>query len=82
MKQCSRECMESNYACDQTECRMWMDFEEDFNCSLIAVYKHGEMTLEQVGERLGVSFVRIRQIEQQALEKVRKRGRELCIKKT
>ena len=52
MKQCSRECMERNYACDQTECRMWMDFEKDFNCSLIAVYKHGEMTLEQVGERL------------------------------
>jgi DNA-directed RNA polymerase sigma subunit (sigma70/sigma32) len=82
MKQCVRECLERNYECDKNECRMWLDFEEDFNCSLIAIHKHGEMTLEQVGERIGVSFVRIRQIEQLALQKVKKRGRELSIKKS
>ena len=73
MKQCSKECIDKDYVCDKSECRHWMDFAEDFNCSLISVYRHGNMTLEQVGERIGVSFVRVRQIEQQALEKLRKR---------
>ena len=73
MKECSKECIDKDYSCEKSECRHWMDFEDDFNCSLIAVYRHGSMTLEQVGARLGVSFVRVRQIEQQALEKLRKR---------
>ena len=75
MKDCSRECIEKDYNCDKSECRHWLDFEDDFNCSLISVYKHGAMTLEQVGERIGISFVRVRQIEQLALEKLRKRSK-------
>ncbi len=55
---------------------MWIDFEDDCNCSLISIYKHGALTLEQVGERIGVSFVRVRQIEQLAMEKVKKRTRK------
>ena len=76
MKDCSHECLEKNYNCDRTECRMWIDFEDDCNFSLISIYKHGALTLEQVGERIGVSFVRVRQIEQLAMEKVKKRTRK------
>lgn len=75
MKECSKECLERGYCCEKTECRLWIDFEEDFNCSLISIYKNGSMTLHQVGERIGVSFVRVRQIEQQVIEKLRKRSK-------
>jgi len=75
MKQCSKECLDKDYCCDKVECRHWIDYVGEHNCSLISVYINGAMTLEQVGERVGVSFVRIRQIEQQALEKLRKRSR-------
>tara|TARA_B100000427_G_C15078767_1_gene407493 strand:+ start:156 stop:338 length:183 start_codon:yes stop_codon:yes gene_type:complete len=52
---------------------MWIDFEEDQNCSLISIYKNGPMTLEEVAKRIKVSFVRISQIEKAAINKLHKR---------
>tara|TARA_Y100000310_G_scaffold342423_2_gene445626 strand:- start:440 stop:586 length:147 start_codon:yes stop_codon:yes gene_type:complete len=40
---------------------------------LIAIYENGRMTLREVAERLGISFARVKQIETQALEKLKKR---------
>ena len=59
--------------CDLKDCRRWIEYEEDLNCSEISIKKHGKMGLREVAERLGVSFVRVKQIEDKALEKVRKR---------
>tara|TARA_R100000008_G_C3537435_1_gene142841 strand:+ start:331 stop:513 length:183 start_codon:yes stop_codon:yes gene_type:complete len=56
---------------------MWIDYEEDLNCTLITVRKHGNLTLREVAVREGVSFVRIKQIEQKALEKLKKKNLEL-----
>ncbi|MEC7367618.1 MAG: sigma factor-like helix-turn-helix DNA-binding protein [Actinomycetota bacterium] len=53
--------------------RMWIDYPEDDNCALKAIEKHGPMTLEQISKRLGVSIVRVSQIEKQALKKLSKR---------
>ena len=53
--------------------RCWIDYPEDDNCIYNSIEKHGAMTLEEVGKRLGISFVRVRQIEQAAMEKLRKR---------
>jgi DNA-directed RNA polymerase sigma subunit (sigma70/sigma32) len=41
---------------------------------LISVDKHGQLTLREVAERLGVSYVRIKQIQDKAMEKAAKRG--------
>ena len=49
---------------------MWISYKEDLNCSLIAVKKHCIMTLREVAEREGVSFVRIKQIQDTALKKL------------
>jgi DNA-directed RNA polymerase sigma subunit (sigma70/sigma32) len=49
-----------------------MEFEEDLNCTLIAVKKHGPMTLEQVGRRHHISIVRAKQIVDAALVKLKK----------
>lgn len=63
----SREC------CDKGDGRCWIDFPEDDNCINVAIEKHGAMTLDQIARRLGISLVRVSQIEKQALKKLSKR---------
>lgn len=60
-------------ACDTKECRHWMDFPEDSNCSIVCANKHNDgLTLEEVSKRLGVSHVRVYQVEQQLRKKLMK----------
>ncbi len=73
MKLCSRECLLNNKGCKQTDCRQWMEYEEDLNCCLIAVEKHGNLTLNEVGKRLKISYVRVKQIETEAINKLQKK---------
>ena len=65
--------------CQLKSCRQWMEYEGDLNCAIIAVHKNGckSMTLREVGERLGVSFVRIKQIEDKVLDKIKKKKMSL-----
>ena len=46
--------------------------EEDLNCTLIAVQKHGPMTLEEIGKRHHISTVRAKQIVDATLLKLKK----------
>ena len=71
LKPCSRECISKKKNCSQKECRMFIDFEEEYNCTLIAIYENGAMTLRQIGDRLGISFARVKQIETIALSKMK-----------
>ena len=50
---------------------MWIDFEGDLNCTLIAVDKHGPMTLREVAERHDISIVRAKQILDESLRKIK-----------
>ncbi len=68
---CDEICEKYNFACDATECRNHIDYEEDLNCVLICVRKHGTLTLEEASTRLGVSYVRVKQIEEKALSKIK-----------
>ena len=68
---CARECRETEKNCNVSECRLWVDFEEDYNCCLISIYEHGAMTLREVAKRLGISFARVKQIETKALKKLK-----------
>ena len=61
--------------CDQTECRNWMNFEEDLNCAVVCARKHENgLSLREVAERMGVSFPRISQIEHAAFKKLDNAG--------
>jgi ribosome-binding protein aMBF1 (putative translation factor) len=61
--------------CDQTECRNFMNFEEDFNCAVVCARKHENgLSLREVAERMSVSFPRISQIEHGAFRKLRDAG--------
>jgi|TARA_R110000787_G_scaffold240530_1_gene346758 hypothetical protein len=73
IKQCAQLCKDKKVSCPNTDCKMWIDFEEDLNCANISVVKHGSMTLRQVAEREHLSFVRIQQIEKRVLKKLKAR---------
>ena len=59
--------------CQHKDCRCWIDYPEDDNCVNVAIDKHGAMTLAEVAKRLGISLVRVSQIEKSALKKLSKR---------
>jgi len=63
----------SRKCCEEENPRCYIDYPEDDNCINVAIEKHGAMTLEEVAKRLGISLVRVSQIEKQALQKLAKR---------
>jgi len=73
LPQCAKNCLKAENGCAKSDCRMWINYEEDVNCSLVSIYTNGAMTLEEVAKRMELSFVRISQIEKQAIKKLSKR---------
>lgn len=71
IKACSQACMDNGVSCDFSDCPSWINYKEDNNCDLIAIHKNGQMTLREVGERMGVSYVRVKQIEEGAIKKIK-----------
>ena len=65
--------MKNKKCCAEDPCRCWIDYPEDDNCMYVAIEKHGAMTLAEVAKRLGISLVRVSQIEKKALSKLYKR---------
>ena len=74
MKGCAEYCKTLDTECPCKECRLHIEYPEDLNCTLIAIDKNhtGELTLREVADRLGVSFVRVKQIQDKALQKLQK----------
>lgn len=72
MKKCMLDVVVNDRCCNNTECRMYMDYAEDLNCTLVAVEKHGDMTLQEIAVRHGISLVRVKQIADAAMEKIKK----------
>ena len=70
MKKCLQTCKELSVSCPVSECRNWIDYQPEFNCVLEAVSRNDNMTLRECSKRLGVSFVRVKQIEDVALKKI------------
>jgi DNA-directed RNA polymerase specialized sigma subunit len=72
MKDCIKEIILTKKPCCNKECRLNLEFEQDLNCTTIAVLKHGPMTLEEIGKRHGISTVRAKQLIDAALVKLKK----------
>ena len=70
---CVEDCKLANAACQNNDCRFWIEYPSDLNCSLICANKHGSLTLKEVAKRIGVSYVRIKQIQDNAIKKINKK---------
>ncbi len=68
---CDRICEKLKIPCKKTECDNYIEYESDMNCVLVCARQNGPMTLDEVSKRLGVSYVRIKQIEDKAIEKMK-----------
>lgn len=72
LKVCHQLCIKEDVSCPNSDCKMWVDHEEDLNCTIVAIKKHGAMTLREIAKREKISFVRVKQIQDKAMEKIRK----------
>ena len=72
MRLCAKICMKDNAPCKESDCRNHINYEEDQNCVLIAISKNdGPLTLRQIAPRMGISFPRVKQIQDEAIKKIR-----------
>jgi hypothetical protein len=71
--ECSRTCRKLKIPCPHQECRHWVEYPDDYNCTLVAVHEHGPLTLREVALRLQISFARVKQIESAALQKLKRK---------
>jgi hypothetical protein len=70
---CVEEVLAANKGCRNKECRKWIDCAADNNCLLISIERHGPLTLHESAERLGISYVRVKQIQDVAIKKLLRR---------
>lgn len=79
MKECAKKCIIQNNNCQQFDCKHWIDYKKDNNCTLCTIEKNNYkgLTLRETAERLGISFVRVKQIETAALKKIKIREPQL-----
>ena len=68
---CARHCISRDLVCPIKECSHNIDYYEDNNCVLVAVFKNGRMTLRETAMRLDISFARVKQIETKAVGKIK-----------
>jgi len=69
---CYNICETCNIICAQKKCRYWNDYKEDLNCTIVTANKHGPLTLEETAKRLNISLVRVKQIQDGILKKLKK----------
>lgn len=70
MRSCLKTCKTLNVTCPIDDCRYWIDYESEYNCTLETAYQNDSLTLREVAERLGISYVRVKQIQDKALKKI------------
>ena len=67
---CLDICRKESKPCENKSCRLWNDYKPELNCTLQTVDINGGLSLRDAASRLGISFVRVKQIEDAALDKL------------
>jgi hypothetical protein len=72
---CIEAARKDKIPCCKKECRKWIDYPSELNCILETVKRAGShrLTLRECSKRLNISFVRVKQIEDKALKKLKAR---------
>ena len=72
LKKCASLCLDRDVSCPNKDCRLWINFEEDNNCTLVTIDKHGALTYREIADRIGRTPPRVKQIIDEVLLKMRK----------
>jgi len=70
---CFDECKIKKKCCQVKDCRLWIDYPEDLNCTELAVQKNDTLVFREIGNRLKLTPSRVKQIEVAALKKLNTR---------
>ena len=70
---CYDECKVKNKKCRVKECRLWIDYPKDLNCTEIAVQRNDKLVFREIGDRLHLTPSRVKQIESAAFKKLKLR---------
>ena len=70
---CEQQCLKNRECCEASGCKFHINYEDEFNCTLITIYENGPLSLREIAKREGLSFARIKQIQDNALIKLKKR---------
>lgn len=69
---CADKCKKTKVCCSNTDCRLWIDYEEDLNCTIITARNNeGGLNLREIGKRLKLSAPRVKQIQDGAFKKLK-----------
>lgn len=68
-KTCFEAHKELKLSCDSKSCKNWMNYKEDYNCSIISA-QNGPKTLQEIGDIFGLTRMRICQIEKNIKKKI------------
>jgi hypothetical protein len=70
MIKCLKTCEELEVSCPVKECRYWINYEKERNCVFETVRVNHAMTLREVADRLNISYVRVKQIQDKTFKKI------------
>ena len=81
-KKCFQMCVDNDVSCPVNDCRYWINYEEDLNCTIVCANHNGPLSLREVADRMGVSFVRVKQVQDITVGKFVKRLAREGVKET
>ena len=81
-KKCFQMCVDNDVSCPVNDCRYWINYEEDLNCAIVCANHNGPLSLREVADRMGVSFVRVKQVQDITVGKFVKRLAREGVKET
>jgi len=73
LEECAEYCKKHKVSCPVKDCNYWINYPSDLNCTLICAEEHGPMSLRDIAKRLNISYVTVKNIEERALLRLKKK---------
>ena len=70
---CFYEHQKRMLTCNKKTCKHWNNSSENLNCNIIASNQRGMHTLQQIGDMLNITRMRVCQIEKSVYNKILKK---------
>ena len=71
--ECFKYNKKNDKKCKKNTCQYWIKHKESNNCIVIASQKENYWTLERIGDLIGVTRMRVCQIEKKAINKIKQK---------